>query len=427
MNKRKVVVTGLGLVTPLGIEVEENWRKVLAGVSGIDRLTLPGAERSAVQAVGEIRERDWLKIRWQFPEDAEQEAEKRNLFALWAVQSALRDAGLAAHEGSRDRFGLGLAVGIAIDRLEDIHRWLGADGRFDLVKFGREYQQVHPESIMRNNSNRTAALLARRFNLPGNNFTVTAACASATQAIGMAFRAIRSGAVDVMVTGGVDRMFDPIGLVFFLLLKVAALPSGNPHELYCAFDRKRSGLVMGEGAAIAVLEEESHALRRGAKIYAEVAGYGCSLDAYRLTAPHPDGRGAEQAMRAALADAQLSITDIDYINAHATATKLNDITETMAIKSLFQDHAHNLCVSSSKSMIGHLLAASGAPEFAFTVLSVNRDAIHPTINLVNPDPKCDLDYVPQVKRLRTVRAALSNSFGFGGQNATIAVKKYPWE
>lgn len=219
-------------------------------------------------------------------------------------------------------------------------------------------------------------------------------------------------------------MINPVGLIFFVLLGAASVASDDPSSLCRPFDRKRSGLVMGEGAGVAVLEEESHALARGARIYAEVSGYGASMDAYQVTAPHPKGAGAEVSMQRALLDAGMSAEDIDYINAHGTSTKLNDAAETIAIKNVFGDEARNLAISSSKSMIGHLLAASGGPEFAFTVMSVNHDQIHPTINLHNPDPKCDLDYVPNEKRLKTVRAALSNSFGFGGQNASIIVKKY---
>jgi 3-oxoacyl-[acyl-carrier-protein] synthase II len=423
-SRRKVVVTGLGVATPLGIDLEETWRKALSGISGIRRITLPGSEKSTVQLAGEIAAGDWERMRAAFPEEAASEGEQRTLFALWASQAALGDAGLAAGAEVRERAGVGLAVGLGANRLEDVCRWLDSRGNFDLERFGQELAGVHRESIMRNNSNRPAALIARRFGLGGVNFTVTAACASATQSLGMAFRAVRDGSADIMLAGGVDCMINPVGLVFFVLLRVAAVAATSPAELYCAFDRKRSGMVMGQGAAMAVLEEESSALGRGARIYAEVAGYGSSMDAYRLTAPHPDGRGAEQAMRRALQDAGLEADTIDYINAHATATKLNDVAETLAIKRLFGEYAGRLCVSSSKSLIGHLLAAAGAPEFALTVLTVERDEIHPTMNLFNPDPKCDLDYVPSVKRARVVRAALSNSFGFGGQNASIVVKKY---
>jgi 3-oxoacyl-[acyl-carrier-protein] synthase II len=215
-----------------------------------------------------------------------------------------------------------------------------------------------------------------------------------------------------------------VGLIFFVLLGAASVSTDDPLTSCRPFDRKRSGLVMGEGSGFVVLEEEGHANRRGAKIYAEVAGYGSSMDAYQVTAPHPMGIGAEQAMRFALRDAGILPEGIDYINAHGTSTKLNDTAETLAIKNVFQSHAKSLAVSSSKSMTGHLLSASGGPEFVYTVLSVYHDAIHPTINITHPDPKCDLDYVAGGWREKTVRAALSNSFGFGGQNASIIVKKY---
>ncbi len=423
MNRR-VVVTGLGLVTGLGIDLEENWQKALAGISGISRLSLPHAEMSPVQAVGDVKETEWSMIQETFPEYAPQEGERRTLFALWSAKSALDDAEVANYNGDRGRYGVVLAAGLGINRLEDIQKWVHRDGKFDLLRFGREYRDVHRESIMKNNSNRASAFIAKRFGLYGVNCTVNTACASATQALGIGFRTIRRGDADMIVAGGADSMINPVGLVFFVLLKAAAVTSEKPGEICRPFDRKRSGLVMGEGAGIAVLEEESHAVKRGAKIYAEVAGYGSTMDAYQVTAPHPQGRGAEYSMKNALEDANLSINDIDYINAHGTSTRLNDTAETIAIKKVFKETAYRMCISSSKSLIGHLLAASGGPEFVYTTLSVHRDEIHPTINLTNPDPKCDLDYVPNVKRLKTVRAALSNSFGFGGQNASIIVKKY---
>jgi 3-oxoacyl-[acyl-carrier-protein] synthase II len=422
--KRRVVVTGLGLATPLGLHIEENWRKLLAGISGIKKPTLPESENSPIQAVGEIREEDWDTIRREFPDISLLEGERRTMFALWAAKSALSDAGLEKDAVDRERFGVVLAAGLGINNLEDVQRWTRGSREFDYPRFGEEHGTVSKESIMRNNSHRPAALIAETFKLRGPSKTVTTACASATQALGIGFRAIQRGEADVMAAGGADSMINPIGMVFFVLLGAAATSSTDPAQACRPFDRRRSGLVMGEGAGFAILEEESHALGRGARIYAEVAGYGSSIDAYRLTAPHPDGRGAEQSIRNALKDAGLDSNRIDYINAHATSTKLNDLTETMAIRRVFQDHAYRLPISSSKSMIGHLLAASGAPEFVYTVLTVQRDEIHPTINLTNPDPKCDLDYVPNMKRSGTVRAALSNSFGFGGQNASIIVKKY---
>lgn len=421
---RKVVITGLGLATPLGLEVEENWGKVLSGVSGIGKLTLECGAQSPIQAVGEIGARDWERIRRRFPAEVASEGERKTLFALWGAGEALADARLAPDFGDRSRFGVVLASGLGIFRLEDIHNWTDENAEFDRERFLRELRNVHRESMIRNNSSRTAGLIAGKFGLRGMNATITTACASATQALGTAFRAIKRGEADLVLAGGADSMINPVGLVFFVLLGSAAVSPMEPELLCRPFDRRRSGLVMGEGAGVAVLEEESHALARGARIYGEVAGYASTMDAYRLTAPHPEGRGAEQAMKGALADAGMEPEEIDYINAHGTSTKLNDTAETAAIKKVFGQGASRLAVSSSKSLLGHLLAASGGPEFIFTALSVDRDQIHPTLNITTPDPRCDLDYVPDVKRSKLVRAALSNSFGFGGQNATIVVRKY---
>ncbi len=423
-ERKKVVVTGLGLVTPLGIDVEGSWQKALAGVPGIHQLTYPLSEKSPVQAVGEVSSSDWRKITEEFEEEAETEGERKTLFALWAAKRALEDAGLTDHAGLRSRYGVVFASGLGINRLEDLQKWVTADKKFDVVKFGKEHSQVHRESIIRNNSNRTSALVASKFGFSGTNCTITSACASGTQAAGIGYRTVQQGEADVMMVGGADSMINPVGLVFFVLVSAASTSLDPPETLCRPFDRKRSGLIMGEGAGVAILEEESHALLRGAKIYGEVVGYGASLDAHQVTAPHPQGRGAEQSMRAALKDAGLTCDQIDYINAHGTSTKLNDVIETMAIKRVFGEHASKIAISSTKSLIGHLCAASGAPEFVFTVLTVARDEIHPTLNLSHPDPKCDLDYVPNVKRAKTVRAALSNSFGFGGQNGSIIVKKH---
>jgi 3-oxoacyl-[acyl-carrier-protein] synthase II len=424
MSKRRVVITGMGLVTPLGLEVEGNWRSILGGVSGIIRVNLPGTAQSPVQAVGGVSEHDWSVMREEFREEAVKEGERRTVFALWAARSALEDAGISGSRERKNNYGIVLAAGLGINRLEDIQQWSGDNGVFNCRGFGKELNKVHRESIMRNNSNRPSSLIASKFGLSGVNCTVTTACASATQAIGIGFRAVRGGDADLIVAGGADSMINPVGLVFFVLLNAAAVSSENPAEACRPFDRRRAGLVIGEGSGIVVLEEESHAVQRGARIYAEVAGYGSSMDAYQVTAPHPKGLGAEKSMLYALSDAGLGYDEIDYINAHGTGTKLNDAAETLAIKNVFKDNAYRLSVSSSKSMIGHLLAASGGPEFIYTALSVQRDEIHPTVNLTSPDAKCDLDYVPNIKKSRPVRAALSNSFGFGGQNASIIVKKY---
>jgi len=425
MGDRRVVITGLGLATALGLEVEENWSKALAGVSGVSQITVPSAEESQVQAAGQVSAEDWRRICGEFRAEAESEGERRTLFALWAAKKTLCDAGLEKNRGDRSRFGVAIGSGLGINRLEDICNWLGADKKFDSARFAAQLSRVDRESIIRNNSSGPASLIAARFGLKGVNSTITTACASATQALGTAYRAIKRGEADFLLAGGADSMINPVGLIFFVLLGSAAIMSKiEPQGLCRPFDRKRSGLVMGEGAGMAALEEESHALKRGARIYAEVAGYASSMDAWRLTAPHPQGQGAEIAMSRALADSGITPDRIDYVNAHGTSTRLNDLAETVAIKKVFGQHSYQLAISSSKSLIGHLMAGSGGPEFVFTVLSVDTDKIHPTINLSNPDPKCDLDYVPNVMRQRVVRAAMSNSFGFGGQNATIVVRKY---
>jgi 3-oxoacyl-[acyl-carrier-protein] synthase II len=421
---KKVVVTGLGLATSLGLDLEGTWGSLLAGVSGIRRLTHPEYLNSPIQAAGTVTDSDWRTIQNTFPDSAASEGERRTLFALWAGRAAMTNAGLKPLHGFNGRYGVCLAAGLGINCMEDIQRWTGSNRQFDYAKFGREYDQVSSESAIRNNANRPAALIADQFGFSGSNCTITTACSSATQAIGTGFRAIQRGDADMILAGGSDSMINPLGLMTFVLLGAAAVSSEDPATICRPFDRRRSGLVVGEGAGVVLLEEESHALQRGARIYAEVAGYGTSMDAYQVTAPHPKGAGAEAAMQRALKDASLSAADIDYINAHGTGTKLNDATETLAIRRVFQEHSASVAISSSKSMIGHLMAAAGGPEFIFTVLSVCRNEIHPTINLKSPDPKCDLDYVPNEKRTRTVRAALSNSFGFGGQNASIALKKY---
>lgn len=420
---RRVVITGLGMATPNGLDVSENWQKALDGVSGIGRLDYPGAAKSPVRAVGQIRAEEWSRIAAEFPEDAEREGERCTLYALWSAKRALEDAGLM-EGGDRGRFGCSMAKGLGINRPEDIANWTGPDGSFDYVKFGREIERVHRESIMRNLTHCTAGLIARRLDLGGENRTITTACASASQAVGVAVGSLRRGTADVMLAGGTDSMINPVGLVFFVLLGAASTFDGDPSVACRPYDRKRTGLVMGEGAGFVVLEELEHAKRRGARIYAEVAGYGASMDSHQLTAPHPEGYGAELSMKRALKDAGMGPEDIDHINAHGTSTKLNDPIETMAIKRVFGEHAMRISVNSSKSLFGHVLAGAGGPELALTALSVLHDVVHPTLNLETPDPKCDLDYTPSVKKERVVRAALSNSFGFGGQNATIVLKKY---
>ncbi len=423
-EKRRVVVTGLGMATPLGLSVSESWDKALKGIGGIRSLGYPAAQKSPVQAVGEVSERDWDQIAKRFPDEAAAHGERRTLFALWAARSALDDSTLDVAKANSGRCGVMLAAGAPINRLEDINPWITPEGGFDYRRFGREYGQLHRESIMRNNTHRPSALVAAQCGLGGPNGTISSACASATQALGLAFRSIQRGESDMMLAGGADSMINPVGLVFFVLLGAANTTREDPTGACRPFDRKRAGLVMGEGAGVIVLEEESHARERGARIYAEVAGYGSSMDAHQVTAPDPKGVGAARSMAAAVSDAGMDLGEIDYINAHGTGTKLNDMAETLAIRNTFGEQADRLVVNSSKPLTGHLLAASGGPEFVFTTLSVHQDRVHPTLNLTSPDRKCNLDYVSDGQRSLPVGAAISNSFGFGGQNASILIKKY---
>jgi 3-oxoacyl-[acyl-carrier-protein] synthase II len=411
----------MGVATPLGLTVEGNWQRALGGASAVRALDRGVEERGPMRAAGTVAEEDWRSILAAFPAEAEAEGERRTLFALWAVAAALDHARLS--HADRGHCGVVLGAGLGIVRLEDEARWRGKDGNFDAVGFAEEYAAVHRESLIRNPSDRAAARVARRFGLDGVNATITTACASATQTIGTAYGMIRRGDADLIVAGGADSMIHPVGLVYFVLLGAASTSSAPPATICRPFDRRRSGLVMGEGAGVVVLEAEEHAHRRRVVGLAELTGYGSSLDGYQLTAPEPSGDGAGRAMRAALADAGLRPDKIDYVNAHGTGTRLNDAAETVAIKGVFGSHAERLAISSSKPLIGHLLAACGGPEFVYTVLSVGRDEIHPTINLTHPDPACDLDYVPGTARRLTVRHAISNSFGFGGQNACVVVSK----
>ncbi|MCF8145016.1 MAG: beta-ketoacyl-[acyl-carrier-protein] synthase family protein [Deltaproteobacteria bacterium] len=420
----RVVVTGLGLATALGIDVEENWRRLLNGVSGIRPLTLPQSRSSPIQAAGRIDPEDLKRMEMAFAVKTRVGTARKSLFARWAVRSALKDADLLSVAGNRNRWGLFSAEGIPTISLPEIARHVNSQGRLDPVRVKGEHNvgglgaPGHMEQIG------ITASVSEEFGIRGPNVVIMSACASATQAIGLAFRAVRRGDADVMVAGGTDSMVDPVGLMYFVLLSAASVAYGSVKTACRPFDRKRNGLVVGEGAGYLVLEALSHAQERGARIYAEMVGYGSTLDAFRLTAPDPRGMGAARAMLCALRDAGLETGDVDYINAHGTGTRENDICETLAIKAAFRDKAAGLSISSSKSMIGHLMAAAGGPECIYTVLTVHHNEIHPTRKLRHPDPKCDLDYVPNIRRKKVVRAALSNSFGFGGQNATIAVKKF---
>lgn len=417
---RRVVITGLGIATALGIGVEENWQKLLKGISGIrvlDRVSPPVAAARVDRAY-------LKKMAEGVPDGPGVPLERKTLFALWAAGSALGDAGLLHLTGDRNRWGLFSSEGIRAVDLAGMARYLDQKGDFDTVRFLKRQDPLEHREADRFRGGGYSALVSETFDLRGPGRVITSACASATQAIGLGFRAVRRGDADLVVAGGSDSMTDPVGLAFFMLLTAASVSSGGVKADCRPFDRRRNGLVVGEGAGFLVLEDLSHATARGARVYAEAAGYGSSMDGFRLTAPDPMGTGAAKAMERALMDGDVGVEEIDYINAHGTGTRQNDPAETNAIKEVFGDRAGRLCISSSKSMIGHLMAASGGPECVYTVLTVKNDEIHPTINLCHPDPRCDLDYVPNLRRRRVVRAAVSNSFGFGGQNVSIVVRKF---
>jgi len=418
----RVVITGLGMVTPLGCEVDAVWSRLLAGERGVTPPARLGPEHPPTRALGEIQPDVLHALQSEHP-DLDGLEDPRTVFAVAAAFRALSHAGLEPDEHSRA--GVMLGAGPGANRIEDIDRWLAKDGSFDAVAFGRETILVERESLLRTPAEQPAARVAERFGIGGPVHAVTTACSASNQALGMAYRSIRSGETDWVVAGGSDSQINPLGLVFFVLLGASAqVDEADPASACRPFDRRRSGLVMGEGAGVVVMESETHARARGATILAEVAGYGSSLDAFRTTAPPPDGRGAEEAMRYALEDSGLPRSSVDFVNAHGTGTKRNDPAEITAIKTLFGEHAGHLAVSSSKGALGHLLSAAAGVAFCCCVKAIQDDAIPPTANLSEPDRGCDLDLVQEGGRRTPVRAALNNSFAFGGQNASILVTKY---
>ena len=416
----QVFITGLGMVTALGAEVEACWRRALAGESGLAPIESFDAEALPIAGAGEVSEQTLSAVRERLPEEYAGEGERRALFALDAAQSAMTDAGILPGGYAPERAGAVMGTGLSSYRLEDFIAWADPENGFDAARFAKEIELTHESGYFKNPPERATSMIAEWFELAGPSGTITSACAAAGQAIGLGMRMIRRGEADLVVCGGADSMIHPVGMAIFLLLGAA---SKSKDPICRPFDRKRTGLAVGEGAGVVVLESEAHARARGAAPYAALSGYGASMDAHQVTAPHPAGRGAVRSMSEAMADAGLAPDDVAYVNAHGTGTKLNDPIETRAIREVFGARADALAVSSSKSMIGHLIAACGAPEFIFTALSVARDVVHPTTNLENPDPKCDLDYVAGGAREMPVPAAITNSFGFGGQNATLLVRK----
>jgi 3-oxoacyl-[acyl-carrier-protein] synthase II len=409
---RRVVVTGLGVVSPVGIGVDPFWSALLTGTSGVGRITLFDATGHDCQIGAEVKNFDplqWIE---------KKEVRKMDLFVQYALAAAImavEDGRLKVGDEQRDRIGVLVGTGMGgIPMLLEQHRILLEKGP----------DRVSPFFIPGIITNMASGRISMFLGAKGPNSCVSTACATGNHAIGDSLRIIQRGDADIMVAGGTEAVISPLCVAGFSSCKALSTRNDDPERASRPFDRERDGFVMGEGAAVLILEALEHALDRGATIYAEVIGYGMSSDAYHVTAPAPEGEGAVKSMRGALEDAGLPPEGVDYINAHGTSTPYNDANETLAVKRVFGDHAYRLAVSSIKSMIGHTLGAAGAIEAVATVLSLRHGVLPPTINYEHPDPDCDLDYVPNEARQRPIQVALNNSFGFGGTNATTVFRRY---
>jgi 3-oxoacyl-[acyl-carrier-protein] synthase II len=409
--KRRVVVTGLGAISPIGNDVTTMWENAKKGVNGIDFIKERNVEGNNVKIGGEIKGFDFVEY---FGRKQLKRMDRFVQFALVATKEAMLDSKLDLDNEDCDRIGVYYGSGIG---------GLGTIANEEDKAQKRGYDRVSPFFIPSAIINIAAGQIAIEYGINGIVTSAVTACASATNSIGDAFRSIRDGYLDIAVTGGSEASMIPLGLGGFNVMQ-ALNRSNDPSFASIPFDKDRSGFVMGEGAGTLVLEEYEHAIKRGANIYAEIAGYGATCDAYHITGPDPEALGAKKCMEMAVRDAKMNLTDVDYINAHGTSTPLNDKTETLAIKKAFKEHAYKLDISSTKSMTGHLLGASGAVEAIFSLLATRDDFIPPTINTKNLDEKCDLNYTLGNGINKEVNVAISNSLGFGGHNATILFKKY---
>jgi 3-oxoacyl-[acyl-carrier-protein] synthase II len=408
---RKVVVTGIGLVTPLGNDVKTSWNNLINGKNGIGKITSFDVSRYDTKIAAEVK---------NFSLENVHPKEKRKMdlfvqFALKATEEAIKDSGIEFDKEEKDRVGVIVGAGIGGLRvIEQQHEIL--------LKNGPE--RVSPFLIPMLIPDIAAGHISIQYGFKGVNFCTVSACASGAHALAVALNMIRNGIADVIIAGGTESCITPLGLAGFCSMKALSTRNEQPEKASRPFDKERDGFVMGEGAGIVILESLEHAKKRGAKIYSEFIGAGMSCDAYHITAPDPEGYGAYLSMKYALQDAKINPEEIDYINAHGTSTPLNDKSETLAIKRLLGEKAYKTPVSSIKSMIGHLLGAAGAVEFVSTCLTIKEGIIPPTINYEYPDPECDLDYVPNKAREANVKIAMSNSFGFGGHNVCLVLKKF---
>ncbi len=410
--KRRVVVTGMGVTSPIGNSVAELWSNLKEGVSGIDRVTRFDVSDFSTKIAAEVK--DFDASGYIDRKDARR-MDLGEQYALVCAQQAFDDAKLGSDSLDLEKAGVVVGSGIGgIGTFEKQHAILLQQGP----------NRVSPFFIPMMIIDMAAGLISMRFNFKGPNYATVSACASGAHAIADAFRIIQRGEAEVMISGGSEASVTPASLAGFCSARALSTRNDEPQRASRPFDKQRDGFVMGEGAGLMVLESLEHAQKRGAKIHGEIIGVGMSADAYHITAPAPGGEGAIRSMRSALKDANISPESVDYINSHGTSTDLGDLTECQAIKAVFGEHAYKIPVNSTKSMIGHLLGAGGPVELIATIKSVEEGILHPTLNHESPDPECDLDFVPNQKRSADINTAISNSFGFGGHNITIAVKKF---
>ncbi|MFC7442417.1 beta-ketoacyl-ACP synthase II [Laceyella putida] len=410
--KKRVVITGLGIISPLGNDVNTFWNRLIAGESGVGNITHFDATDYAVRIAAEVKDFDPLNY---IDKKEARRMDRFVQFAVGAAKQALQHAELDMEKVDATRVGVYVGSGIGgLATLEDQHR----------VLMERGPRRVSPFFVPMMIANMASGMVSIHTGAKGPNSAAISACATGTHCVGDAFKMLQRGDADVMLAGGTEATILPMAIAGFTAMGALSSRNDDPQKASRPFDRDRDGFVMGEGSTVLVLETLEHAQKRGANIIAEVVGYGMTADAYHITSPDPEGDGAKRSMLMAVADAGLNPNEIDYINAHGTSTDYNDKFETMAIKAAFGEHANKLAISSTKSMMGHLLGAAGAIEAAVLALTLKEQIIPPTINLENQDPDCDLDYVPNEARKARVRAAISNSLGFGGHNATICIKEF---
>ena len=410
MTRRRVVVTGLGIISPVGIGVGPAWSNIVAGKSGIGPITRFDASTFPSRIAGEVKDFDVAK--WLPPKDARR-FDTFIHYGLAASIDAIKDSGIDLERENLEQIGVCVGSGIGgLPLIEDTHdAWIKGGVR-----------KISPFFVPGSIINMIAGQLSITYGLKGPNLALVTACTTANHCIGEAGRLIEYGDADVMIAGGAEATVSPLGVGGFCAARALSTRNETPEEASRPWDAERDGFVLGEGAGILVLEEYEHAKQRGARIYCELIGYGMSADAHHITAPSDDGEGAARCMTNALRNARVDIADVDYVNAHGTSTPLGDIAETIAVKRCFGEHARRLAISSTKSMTGHLLGAAGGIEAVFSAMAIHEQIAPPTINLLNPDPQCDLDYVPNTARKMKIDTAVSNSFGFGGTNGTLVFR-----